>query len=74
MTLPFCLHNCLVLLQLGKESLDLFSPLLDLPIHSSLLQETASSFVFTEKLLGIRLLTELLFLLPGLQEETCLLF
>ena len=66
MALPFCLHNCLVLLQLDKESLDLFSPQLDLPILSSPLQETASSFVFTEKLLGFCPLTGLLFLLSGL--------
>ena len=72
--MPFCLHNCLALLQLVKESLDLFSHELDLPILSSPLQETASSFVFTEKLLGFRPLTGLLFLLPGLQEKSCLLF
>ena len=74
LALLLCLHNFLVLLQLIKESLDLFSPPLDLPILLSPLQEIASSFVFTEKLLGSCPLTGLLILLPGLQEKICLLF
>ena len=74
LALLLCLHNCLVLLQLVKESLDLFSPLLNLSILLSPLQEIASSFVFTKRLLGFRPLTGLLILLSGLQEKTCLLF